>query len=236
MSHHSRPAQETITDSEYWFPDPAKKAVITQYLRLGEEPPCLAWLVVAVFYDKDDVPVWSIERFVTSLDSDSTATANLDPGTSDHPWNTSFHSDGHIEAASIFSSRHLVLDIHAERSDDQVTDRSSLDAAAAPITYEYNEQADSLDRDTRHWSPESARGDNDYVRTADIIDTSELAVIRQDNPVAFAHSFRAEPSAWNSYFTSPSAPAWPSAQSIYHAYGTSRDTLPTYYPGLSRRY
>jgi hypothetical protein len=59
-----------------FFPAPAVKLVITQYLKTSSEPPFWAWIIVGAFYDADDHIVWSAKLFAGQLDIASEATSS----------------------------------------------------------------------------------------------------------------------------------------------------------------
>ncbi|KAG5923830.1 hypothetical protein E4U53_003522, partial [Claviceps sorghi] len=62
--------QRRVDVDNSFFPRPATKLVVTQYLE-GEDISCWAWIIVGTFFDSHNRPLWSTEIFITRLDLDS---------------------------------------------------------------------------------------------------------------------------------------------------------------------
>lgn len=68
MPSQQRTHHRTIEVDADYFPPPAVKLVITQYLETNWDPPFWAWIIVGAFYDCHEQIIWSTEIFVAHLD------------------------------------------------------------------------------------------------------------------------------------------------------------------------
>ncbi|KAG5976141.1 hypothetical protein E4U55_007482 [Claviceps digitariae] len=62
--------QRRVDVDNSFFPHPATKLVVTQYLEC-EDISRWAWIIVGTFFDSHDQPLWSTELFLARLDLDS---------------------------------------------------------------------------------------------------------------------------------------------------------------------
>lgn len=80
--------QSTIEVDEDFFPTPAVKLVVTQYLEIFDDISAWAWIIVGAFYDRDDQKIWSSEIRISQTgdysDSDSSSSAAESVGESDN--------------------------------------------------------------------------------------------------------------------------------------------------------
>ncbi|KAG6015095.1 hypothetical protein E4U54_004248 [Claviceps lovelessii] len=63
-------SQRSVDVDNSFFPRPATKLIITQYLEC-EDISCWAWIIVGTFFDSHDRPLWSTEIFLARFDHDS---------------------------------------------------------------------------------------------------------------------------------------------------------------------
>ncbi|KAG5916982.1 hypothetical protein E4U42_007422 [Claviceps africana] len=74
--------QRRVDVDNSFFPHPATKLVVTQYLE-GEDIARWAWIIVGTFFDSHDQPVWSTEIFIARLDLGSVSESEVSDGESD---------------------------------------------------------------------------------------------------------------------------------------------------------
>ncbi|KAG6001068.1 hypothetical protein E4U21_004711 [Claviceps maximensis] len=74
--------QRRVDVDSTFFPRPATKLVVTQYLEC-EDISRWAWIIVGTFFDSRDRPVWSTEIFIARLDLDSGSESGDDDHESD---------------------------------------------------------------------------------------------------------------------------------------------------------
>ncbi|KHO00590.1 uncharacterized protein MAM_01368 [Metarhizium album ARSEF 1941] len=71
MPTSPRVQHRTIEVDEHFFPSPATKLVVTQYLAACDEAFAWAWIIVGAFYDRHGRPLWSTEVLVCQINDDS---------------------------------------------------------------------------------------------------------------------------------------------------------------------
>lgn len=68
--------QCTIEVDEDFFPTPAVKLIVTQYLEVFDDISTWAWIIVGAFYDRDDRTVWSTEIRISQIGDDAESDGN----------------------------------------------------------------------------------------------------------------------------------------------------------------